>query len=210
MVFEKRIGAAAMLLMAGCVAPESGGFTQPAGPAIALQSQWYPGERLTGYGTRSLQGQFYRSGTTPTGNGYTIFPDGSGGVETPVAKWTVACRKDKISDATKCKISNYDRNLFIDFGNGSAPKWVCVISHDFPGRVGAIRVDDKPARTTDEDGCVSGAYMSQLLAGSSVTTRAVKWPYDYGVDDTGSLDGLAAAIALMKFINSNLAKMNFG
>lgn len=193
------------LTIAGCTSPAG---EAPPRPQRTLSDGWMPGEHLEG----SQSGNVWvtrREGRTKQGFAYSIFPDGSGGVDTPSSNWTVACRVDAISDQRKCNLTNADRAIIVVFGTAKTAQSVCIVQHDFPGRVGALRVDKNPAITTDENGCVSGSFAKQLLTGREVTTRSVKWPYDYNVDETGLIGAYGEAEALMQFIRVNISKLSF-
>lgn len=114
-----------------------------------------------------------------------------------------------MTDKRGCTLKGYDLHLFVSFSSAMMPQWICLTEHDFPGRTGAIRIDQDAAITTDKDGCIPGRHLSRLSAGKKITTRAVKWPYDYYRDKEGPLDGLADAISLASFINMHVDELDF-
>lgn len=176
-----------------------------AAPASQLSANpWYPGETVS---TEVLIGTptVIRRGTTPDGYSYTIFADGSGSVKS-LTDWSIACGKDKMTDRRECTLTNHDAKLFIDFGASTSPRSVCVLTHDFPGRIGAIRAGSNRALDTDEDGCVGGSFINQLVGANEVTTRAVKWPYDYNVDVSKPTAGLKDALELVGYIQRTIVK----
>ncbi len=109
------------------------------------------------------------------------------------------CSVDKVTDRTTCRLNVLPQGTGIDGGlyqtvtaNGSILS-ACIVGHDFPGRTGAIRVDNNPAITTNTEGCISGSAARrlerQLINGSSLLTRRVEWPYDYSRDKEMLISG---------------------
>lgn len=181
--------------------------TQPKPAQIA--NGWFPGERLDisqGYGDPIVS----RKGFTPSGFAYSIYQDGSAALETPTRTWSITCKSDAMTDARQCSLySTDDPSFMIFYASSTIPQSVCIVGHDFPGRNGGIRIDKNDAHTTDQQGCVDASIIQELTAGTTITTRAFKWPYDYPVDRTGSLQGLPIAMALVNFIQQNLGKLSF-
>jgi hypothetical protein len=117
--------------------------------------------------------------------------------------WSGSCKRDAMSDVMECQLTNMDNRLFISF-TGSEPRRIGVIGHDFPGRTGAIRVDRKPARSTDTDGFVPATQLlPELLKGQSVTVRYYKWPYDYAKDEAHPIGPLRDALDLLRWMYAN-------
>lgn len=180
----------------------------------ALAEDWFAGERYLEKPSQSGGEPFrFREGRTPEGLSYRIYSDGSGylsqqeGIAEPDMdkRWNVDCKRDSMNDALNCTITNYPSNIFIIFSGSKSPKRVCVLGHDFPGRLAQLRIDSNPAITTSENGCVkSNAIIKQLLAGNRIRTRGVEWPYDVGKEAEGSLQGLSRAIALVAHIHSSM------
>lgn len=138
---------------------------------------------------------------------FRVFADGSGSVAlgpgVQAFRWWIDCRVDAMDDRRHCYLSSMD-GLFISFGATDRPTQVCVSGHDFPGRTAMIRIDRNPPITTSERGCVAAeTIMPQLLAGAEVTTRRVRWPRDFNVDTTTTLEGLSAALGLIARILNN-------
>lgn len=182
----------------------------------AVSDGWQPNERIVPSPLAtlpSMQISPSRQGLTPSGLKYTIYPDGSGGVEQAGGEllngWSIDCGKDAMNDRRDCKLTSHNARIFISYDFGSAPRWICVLGHDFPGRTAQLRVDSNPAVTTDDEGCVGAGFLPQMLKGTSITTRIVKWPYDYSNDQSGPLRGLPETIELVKFIRANVSKLSF-
>lgn len=155
-----------------------------------------------------------RKGRTASGYAYTIYPDGSASIDTNPAEilsgWSIDCGTDAMNDRRKCSVTSHKARLLIFYGFSANPQSVCIVGHDFPGRRGAIRVDSNSPINTDTDGCVpAGAAIKQLASGSSVTTRRVEWPYDYGRDETASIAGAKEVMELITHIQSNIDNMRF-
>jgi hypothetical protein len=115
--------------------------------------------------------------------------------------WSIDCRVDSMSDRRSCKF--YGEELFVFYGTSSNPIEVCILSHDFPGRRGMIRVDDYPPVNTGIDGCTSAAsLLPQLRSGTTVTLRYVEWPYDYPKDASEQLSGFNKAMDVVARIRA--------
>lgn len=130
------------------------------------------------------------------------YPDGSGSVQgapaTGIDKWTINCAVDAMSDRRDCSLHNLQAGLLVSYGQSSAPKTICAISHDFPGRTGQIRIDGNSPVTTSRDGCVQASTLiSQMKAGSTATVRYYSWPNDYPKDSSGSLAGFNKALQMI-------------
>ena len=199
-------------------------YPQPAKPWRASEPAsdgWQPDEQILNTGpdeVDKIQGRGptrSRRGTAPSGLPYVVYEDGSGvvgktsGYREPV-RWSINCPIDAIDDKRKCNISSGVANLFIDYGARKSPASVCALDHDFPGLTAMIRVDKNAPLQTDKEGCVAASsILKQLRNGSEVTTRTVKWPYRGNVDKTASLQGLADALDLVEFIQTNMTKLSF-
>ena len=138
----------------------------------------------------------------------TRYPDGSGSVSVTDNilddRWSIDCGIDAMTDRRDCHFNNELGGLFVYYGNSPSPQSVCILGHDFPGRTGQIRVDSNAPLTTDAEGCVAASrIIPQLKAGSSVTTRSYRWPYDYSVDATTSLAGFNKAMQVIDGIRSS-------
>ncbi len=154
----------------------------------------------------------HRTGVTENGFTYTIYPDGSAGLrlgQNAVAEWSIDCSKDKMSDQRNCTVTSSKNNIQIMYGPAGVAKQICIIDHDFPNRLGAIRIDNEEPISTDTDGCISGKFENKLTQASSVTTRSVKWPYDHHRDRKNPLKGLKTAIGLKDYVLSNIDDMSF-
>lgn len=144
-------------------------------------------------------------GQTPAGHSFTIYADGSAGVDAGATRWSISCQPDKMTDELQCSLTggdNYD--FFIDFGSGEAPIHICALGHDFPGRNGAVRFDSGKAIDTDENGCIPGTYITSMAKANTARTRYVKWPNDWNVDNETSLSGLVDALSILQKIRSHI------
>jgi hypothetical protein len=154
-----------------------------------------------------------RSGVTPSGNKYQYYADGSGsvfkgGASDALNEWSIDCTRDKMSDKRNCRITG--SQLFIAYGDSSAPQHVCALRHDFPGRTGAIRIDQIAPIATPRNGCIPATgVFSRLLKGQRVTVRAYHFPYDYPADAEESLSGLKDAHELVGYIRAKVDKLSF-
>lgn len=206
---------ASLTLAAGCTtayvpAQPAPGLAFPSSPQTGQVASdgWQPNERVVPANASSINPlPASRTGISPSGLVYRYYPDGSGSVRSAggsaLSGWDIDCGKDAMNDKRNCKVRSYDAKLTLLYEFGAAPKWVCIIPHDFPGRRGQIRVDSGKPLTTDTDGCVAGSFVSQLRNGTNVTVRYVEWPYDYNKDNTATLQGLSDALELVKFIRTN-------
>lgn len=153
-----------------------------------------------------------RSGITPNGNhyryvangtGYVLIGDGGAGGK----GWTMKCEIDAMTDATECSLTHGATPLFLYLGSGTTVRGICVMRHDYPARRAAIRVDSNTAVSTNTDGCInSPALLKQLMAGTKVAVRWVKWPYDYNEDAVSEIGPLKEALDLTLYIRRNMGK----
>lgn len=124
---------------------------------------------------------------------YDLFSDGSGSVYfegIDDREWKTRCETDKITDARRCFLEDYEAGIFVMYTGLGKPRTACVYQHDFPGRVGALRVDENKPITTNVNGCIRGSNLDRFLAqmrnGSTTVARSVRWPYDYNRDVTSN------------------------
>jgi len=165
---------------------------QRIGPAI--EDGFRPGEEII-LGTTSISGGagqlsievpiVYHAGRIEEiGAYYRFFKDGSGGVD----GWSTSCKTDKITDKSSCTLTSNDAKIIVIYTGSGKPRGACAFGHDFPGRVGALRVDQNKPIRTNVDGCISGSnlhrFLAQMRNGSTTVARAVEWPYDYNRDTT--------------------------
>ncbi|MVA27625.1 hypothetical protein V6582_17515 [Agrobacterium vitis] len=162
----------------------------------AMAGSWYSNERTVDHGIRT--------GKTPSGAEYRILPDHSASIAKNGEIWLVKCKIDIMNDAKNCAIYDGLEHIVIDFKAMNRPVSICVIGHNFPGRHASIRVDKNKAVQTDEDGCIGGRYIVQMLKGQQFITRKVVWPYDNYDDDfvSSELTLLPESIELMKYIKN--------
>lgn len=80
--------------------------------------------------------------------------------------------------------------LWINFSETSR-EVLCVAGHDYPGLTAMIRVDNKNALKTNENGCLSlsPGLDGQLMSGSTLIIRGSHWPYKSPETKSISLDG---------------------
>lgn len=198
--------AVALIALMGCMEGSSGNQFSTSTVAANLDGGFRQGEMLEIYpATKTVQrrglieetGDFYNYGREP--RDIEIVP-----VEAPFStdpdillapkrvKVLGGCSRDQVTDRTTCRLNVLPQGTLVPGGlfqrvtaNGNILS-ACITGHDFPGRTGAIRVDDNPAITTNREGCISGASARrlerQLLSGSRLITRRVEWPYDYAKD----------------------------
>lgn len=188
------------------------------GPAI--EDGFRPGEEIILGRPRSLTGEriVHHAGRIGAlGAKYSFFDDGSGGVDFgdgTLRGWHTGCTTDKITDKRRCSLTSYEAKITVHYTGSGSPRSACVYKHDFPGRVGALRVDqNKPIRTNVE-GCISGSNLNRFLAqmrnGTTTVARAVHWPYDYNRDATADDTPLFRyAEELLLFNIENISRLSF-
>lgn len=158
---------------------------------------FYPSESIK----RDDSGEVWRE----SGNTYRINRDGTGNF----GRWLIDCKKDAMDDARRCTLANPDYRIAVLFDvNGNADQ-ICVLGHDFPGEVGAIRFDGESAIATDSTGCVDGAYIEKLRTASKLTTRAVKFPVKVNVDTPSYINNFTEAEKLTLHIATHIKDMKF-
>lgn len=167
-----------------------------------------------------------------TGDYYTYSPNGSIEIIPVEAKFLpdpniiiapkrvgigARCNKDRISDRLKCHLNILPKyfgpglHQIIDLRGNIISS--CIIGHDFPGRKGAIRVDNRPAIITDNEGCLQGSKVktlqNQLINGQRLIIRYVEWPYDYSKDKEMLISGsFSTALELYRWsVKSDLASL---
>lgn len=221
------IAAASMILAACAQQPPrpqidySSYITKAADPWTASQPTndgWQPSEMIVNkegdsfWKSRGVTVLRSREGTAPSGLSYRYYSDGTGSVGdiTNGEHWTINCAIDRISDKRTCHISSSEANIFVQYRSNKHPTSICVWDHDFPGRTAMIRADKNTAIKTNEEGCVAAPkILKQMLAGSAITTRSIKWPYEDSIDKTASLKGFGDAVKLVAFIRTNIEKLSF-
>ena len=144
------------------------------------------------------------------GANYSFFKGGSGGVD----GWSSKCTTDKITDKSSCTLTSYDADIIVIYTGSGKPRSACAFQHDFPGRVGALRVDQNKPIRTNVDGCIRGSnlhrFLAQMRNGSTTVARAVEWPYDYSRDTTADdTPSFKYAEELLLFLIRNLARQSF-
>ena len=145
-----------------------------------------------------------------TGFAYRYYGDGSGSVTVlddpdelfALGDWSFGCSVDRMTDVRTCHVSN--DALYIEYGGRGSVRSVCVIGHDFPGRRGAIRIDQASPISTPESGCITGQRAQQvatsLRGADRVVSRRVEWPYDNARDRvTERASGFRLADALLRW-----------
>jgi len=159
--------------------------------STAVENGYQADEKLT----TMFNNKPVRVGTLPSGRTYYIFEDGTTRVlvNGQAFPWVSSCKVDAISDATGCQYTNIEAKFLSTRTQSGEMQNFCIVGHDFPGRRGAVRVDENRAFATDSDGCLSTsqtrALQSQLINGQVLTVRYVEWPYDYAKDTTYRLGG---------------------
>ena len=190
--------------------------------APAIEDGFRPGEEiilgtpsiLTG-GERTVK---HAGRIGELGAKYSFFDDGSGGVDfgdgTLRRGWHIGCKTDKITDKRRCSITSYEAKITVHYTGSGKPRYACVYMHDFPGRVGALRVDQNNPIKTNVEGCISGSnlhrFLAQMRNGSTTVARAVHWPYDYNRDATADDTPLFRyAEELLLFSIENISRLSF-
>lgn len=149
-----------------------------------------------------------RQGRAPNGMVYTIYSDGSGSLRedaSPLSPgWDLKCKTDAMTDKRSCVA--FGNQLMVMFQAPPTAVTVCALRHDFPGRTGAVRVDDGVPHETSRSGCLSRAdEVNEVMRGRKAVVRFVQFPRDYHVDQSQDLRGLREAADLAAFM---LAKLN--
>ena len=110
--------------------------------------------------------------------------------------WSVACKRDAMSDKTTCHLNRGDFYLFIEpTGRYS----VSVGTANFPGKPIAVRTGSgEPITTLRKDNFFEAAtsqrIVQQLLKEESLKTRYMKWPHDVWIDAEYSTYGFTQAL----------------
>lgn len=109
------------------------------------------------------------------------------------------CHKDRVTDITTCRMNVFPQGnrhgggLSQTVSASGSILSSCIIGHNFPGRIGAIRVDSNLVIMTNRKGCISGATANilekQLKNGRTLITRRVEWPYNYSQDKEMLIEG---------------------
>ena len=148
----------------------------------------------------------YRKGISPKGIEYKIYSSGAASL----GQWSISCKTDTMTDERNCSIfsTETDNKLFI-YMKKSKVSDICIMSHDFPYRTGAIRIDKNKPIKTNYGGCINGNYINKFYSAQNVSLRYYKWPDDYPRDRTHSIDGLKEAVNLAQFIYKNIDKISF-
>ncbi|ANM04657.1 hypothetical protein AMC78_CH02570 [Rhizobium phaseoli] len=160
----------------------------------AAAGSWYPNEHTVEKGIRT--------GTTPSGADYRIMPDKTATVAKDGVIWVVSCKIDPINDNKNCGTYDVFERVVVGFDATDRPTEICLPGHDFPGRTAFLRVDKNKAIETDEDGCVGGGYIAQMIKGKQLVSRIVVWPYDKFDDDKTDLLVLKDALDLVKYVRT--------
>ena len=179
---------------------------------------WQPGERLVkrrvvkrrDSGTLTPI-EAYRHGSAPAGGFYRFQADGSGALRVAAdllsPTWTFDCTKDAMTDRRDCWLFAPERLIF--FYSGPTLLWVCIHGHTYPGKTGALRIDDSKPIETNKRGCVPGTVAKQLARAKEVVVRYVRWPDEAPQDAHPSLRGLADGMALAAYVYSNVDRVVF-
>jgi len=186
---------------------------------IPVADGWQRNEALVRTTTRYGGQIVKREGTSPNGVSYALTSDWrvyyglkseSDQYSVDQYLWTSSCKTDNIDDKVTCSMQNLKANIYITLNRQGHVAWVCLIGHDFPGKTGAIRVDDRRAVATNTDGCVRGRSLEhQFRSGKQVTTRRVEWPYQQNIDRVETLTGFTEALDLARFLQRNYLKLSF-
>ena len=166
------------LLLFGCVETETS-VDRVSGRN--LQGGFGPNEEMVSY--PSLRSVSRRGVDAQTGIPYSYSSSRRAEVQTPDGNnWLGGCISDPIRDTQRCHL-NLPRILHVFVDGSGSPETICIASHDFPGRRGAIRVAGAPMMRSNENGCFSGsaakAIERQLQRGGTVYTEYYEWPYDH-------------------------------
>lgn len=123
--------------------------------------------------------------------------------------WEIACNSDPMDDSKVCHISRQADGipiaLFVAYAGGGVG--VCVGVDHYPNKPVQIRVDDKPAHTTDRSKCFWDAeaakIVEEITTGKNVVTRYMEWPYETWRTAKFETTGFATSFALMKWLYAN-------
>lgn len=120
-------------------------------------------------------------------------------------EWSFQVKNDEMDDEQIITVRRYPHKISDRFGemqlksdiylwinlSQSSREVLCVAGHDYPGLTAMIRVDNKKAIETNENGCLSlsNSLDDQLRSGSKVVIRGSHWPYKSPETKDISLDG---------------------
>lgn len=184
-----------------------------AAAGLAVANGWQAGEMQFSAEPGSSEVGPRRQGTTRDGWVYTYYQDGSASVEprkdSVMEGWSIHCLNDAMTDKRKCSIRSSSARLEVSYIGSKTPTSVCIIGHDFPGKVGAVRIDQSEPISTNQQGCLAGSIATKIAKSKTFTTRHVEWPYDETNDKQSSSAGLASAMELMAFLEAHRGKLSF-
>ncbi len=87
------------------------------------------------------------------------------------------------------------------------------MGHDYPGRTGALRLDDNPPRVTGTDGCIgrlaANAFAEELRRDGEIITRRVEWPYRNERDNRHAIRGFSLAEEMLSFLRYDVHSVTF-
>lgn len=121
--------------------------------------------------------------------------------------WRISCSKDIITDKKECTVGK--KELWISVGIGRPPI-VIVGGEHFPNSVSIVRLDDKaPISNRPGDNglfprSTSPALVNKIKNAKTISTRYMRWPDKYWVDDKWDLYGFNEA---MQYANWAVTKI---
>lgn len=118
------------------------------------------------------------------------------------AVWDIGCTRDKMTSKRTCHIHKGD--LFLLYSQAETENVLIGFDH-FPGSTTAIKIGSRRYNTSERDGNFPANLKigTQLLDGTPVVTRYMKWPYREWVDDEFTVYGAQTAIHLAKWLLKN-------
>lgn len=132
---------------------------------------------------------------------------------------TVACTTDSMSDDRSCVLvlTNFDIALHF-VGRETFPEvpaTICLVEHDYPAKVGAVRINKMPPVTTNTK-CFQPEQTREiwenLKIGNRISTRTYRWPDRVARDAGGEIRAwYGDALALTRYLYSGAAeKLPYG
>lgn len=111
--------------------------------------------------------------------------------------WNISCNKDIMTDKKECTVGKNE--LWISVGVGRPPI-IIVGGEHFPNSVSTIRLDNNPPISSGPRGngvfpsSGNAALLKKIKLANVISTRYMKWPNNYWIDDKWNLTGFKEAI----------------
>lgn len=111
--------------------------------------------------------------------------------------WRISCSKDIMTDKKECTVGK--KELWISVGVGRPPVIIVGEGH-FPNSASTMRLDSNPPISSGARGngvfpsSGNSALLNKIKLANTISTRYMKWPNNYWIDDKWNLTGFKEAI----------------